>query len=467
MDDDRIQQGNCNSLDDYHVVTAARYYSDIDEKRRNRLDRSSRDDEPAAPELLPYQLILDEAYTHKEDGHLDEAFAILTKPGNRNLPASYYQITRTEHIIGLYYRWQDQLLDRVKAGDQQALTRDAAEYYKSHPPLALAADHFCRAARAAQSMPHPDWALYAELKKLESDACIGVEPRQLQRAFEAVRDALKAWRRLPARNLTKEILFEFKLAENLALRAQIIAKDKASVDGLDHAALMLHQLQDRPDADPDQLANDMLFLEWDWATIYVAQGRYRQAFLSAMKTRRLGRDLLKCVDKVRLQRFIGAILLFCAEEGRQEDYPPKRLLAAASAALDEAYKLLETCEDERGRALTLLADAKLLGLLHEPIDTRVDKLNEAQNIAASLNDDILNAQVDVAWGDEYACQGNKLAARECYTMALQRMTDLGFLELARTARQRIDRLSRRPRKPPPRKPPLKKPDAPDADLSQN
>ena len=54
MDDDQIEQGDRNALRDYHMLTDSKYYGSAGEKRRDRLEHSSCNDEPAAPELLPY-----------------------------------------------------------------------------------------------------------------------------------------------------------------------------------------------------------------------------------------------------------------------------------------------------------------------------------------------------------------------------------------------------------------------------
>lgn len=397
--------------------------------RRDRLEYASCADEPRKEPFDPdFQLVLDEAYAAKQDEgrKLGEVYTRLEQ--NQHLPMSPHQRIRTEYLAGEYYRDLDAELD---AGGASTAQRD-------RPLLAEAADHFRQAAEVAQQIR--DWALYAQLKYHESNACIAADPKQLRRAFETIRDALEKWRKLPDRDLTSDILFEFTLADNLGLRAQVVAEDKVAVDGLDRAALMLHRLNGRQDVDAVRYANDELFIDWDWATIYVSQGRYRQAFKSAMKARRKGKDLLECINRVRLQRFIGAILLFCAEEGQQEDYSPGRLLAAAAGAIDDAYSLLKQCDDERGHVLALLADAKLLGLLHKPINDRVAKIEEAQRIASKLDDPAVFAQIGVAWGDEYAFQGKKEQAREAYNAVVNDMTKYGFLELARIAQRRIERL---------------------------
>ncbi len=90
------------------------------------------------------------------------------------------------------------------------------EYYQSQNMLYEAAEHFCRAAELAHQIP--DLALYAQLKLMESHACTNDDHnRQLYRAFEAARDAWDAWRKLPSRNLTDDIHFEFVLADTVGV----------------------------------------------------------------------------------------------------------------------------------------------------------------------------------------------------------------------------------------------------------
>ena len=89
--------------------------------------------------------------------------------------------------------------------------------------------------------------------------------------------------------------------------------------------------------------------------------------------------------------------------------------------------------------LTLLAEAKLHGMLKRT-DRRVENIKKAEVIAATLNDPVASGQVDLAWGDEYAFQGNRREAKAYYRKVVKEMTEVGFLELAHIAQQRIDRL---------------------------
>jgi len=203
----------------------------------------------------------------------------------------------------------------------------------------------------------------------------------------------------------------------------------------------LHRLQGRPDVSVTQYVNDDLFLTWDWATVYMGMGDYRQAFKRILQTRRKAKDLLKPINRARLQWFIAFIALGCAEQGPVEGYTRRRLLAVAGKEIDRAYEALEACDDTGGKILTLLAEAKLLGLLRIT-DKRVDRIKQAEVLADALNDPAAFGQVNIAWGDEAVFLGNKRRAREFYRKVEQEMTQLGFLELVRVAQQRIARLSK-------------------------
>ena len=412
-DDDQIENN-----DAYHL-TEDELRKIIDE--RNRLTRPSFPDEPLRHKYLPYQRILDEVYKLQAD--------------NQPIPMSLYQIARTEYLIGMYCAMQKLIGD--------------------------AADHYARGAKAAERIP--DWALYAQLKHLESSACTRADHnRQYYRAFEAARDAWEAWRKLPSRDLTDDIHFAFKLADAVGVTAVRVAEYDVAVDSMQWAAILLLRLQERPDMDSNQYANDDLFLTWDWATVYVGVGNYRRAFKSILQTRRKGKDLLEDINRVRLQWLIAFIALNCAEEGPAEGYTRGRLLVVAGKAIDAAYRTLKECDDKPGEMLTLLADAKLLGLLRIT-DKRVDKIEQAETIATTLNDPAALGQVHIAWGDEYVFQGDKRRARVLYRKVEMEMTQVGFLELARVAQQRLARLAKKPVRAP-RKPTDPRPGT---DISQN
>jgi hypothetical protein len=325
-----------------------------------------------------------------------------------------YQKVRIEHLIGKYYQSQNMLGD--------------------------AAEHFRRAAELALKIP--DLALYAQLKLMESHACTNDDHnRQFYRAFEAARDAWNAWRKLPSRDLTDDIHFEFELADTLGVSAVRVAEFQAAADSMVQAAILLLKLQGRPDVRADQYTNDDLFLHWDWAAVSMGIGDYRQAFRRIVQTRNRGRDLLKPINRGRLNWLIAVIAMGCAEQGGIEDHLMGRLLVIADKAIVTAYA--ELCQpgvdDPGGMMLTLLAEAKLQGMLKRP-NKRVENIKKAEAIAATLNDPVASGQVDLAWGDEYAFQGKRREAKVYYHKVEKEMTEVGFLELARMAQQRIDRL---------------------------
>lgn len=439
MSDNHNHQASCKSLDSYNVITDRSVYEEPKD-RRDRLNDEQGwcPDEPSQPVFLDFQRILDQAYTFKKDGRLDQVYMLLTNPTNRRLPVSYYQIARAEYLLGECLRTQDALGDVPKRrAEEISPDPDVTGLEGQQPLLARVADHFCRGAAAAQQLP--DWALYAQLKHLESAACMSVDPKQLRRAFEAAVAALKAWRRLPIRYLACDDHFEFRLAEAVGLRAQIVAEFDIATDALERAAVLLQRLLQDPDADGERLANDDTWLDWDWAVLDLAKGNPKVALGRVLRTRRKGGLLFNPSDRVRLARLIAVIALDCVEIGGVESYSRKRLLNVADAEICEAYRFLESCDDEQVHAMVLLADARLLGLFKVDED-RVGKIEEARQIAEKLSDAALGAQVDVAWGDEYRLQGKKRRARECYQKAMDDMTKMDFLELARIAQQRLDRL---------------------------
>jgi hypothetical protein len=207
------------------------------------------------------------------------------------------------------------------------------------------------------------------------------------------------------------------------------------------AAILLLKLQGRPDVRADQYTNDDLFLHWDWAAVSMGIGDYRQAFRRIVQTRNRGRDLLKPINRGRLNWLIAVIAMGCAEQGGIEDHLMGRLLVIADKAIVTAYA--ELCQpgvdDPGGMMLTLLAEAKLQGMLKRP-NKRVENIKKAEAIAATLNDPVASGQVDLAWGDEYAFQGKRREAKVYYHKVEKEMTEVGFLELARMAQQRLDRL---------------------------
>ena len=388
--------------------------------RRDRMDLPFCEDEPSLPGTRRYQRVIDHGYRllnqqkeyeKKEKEHKEGQRR--RKPKKPPLPTLYQQV-RIEHLIGKYYQSQNMLIE--------------------------AAEHFRRAAELAKQIP--DLALYAQLKLMESHACANDDHnRQFYRAFEAASDAWDAWRKLPARNLTDDIHFAFELADTLGISAVRVAEFQAAVDSMVQASILLLKLQGRPDVRADQYTNDDLFLHWDWATVSMGIGDYRQAFRRIVQTRNRGRDLLKPINRARLERLIAVIAMGCAEQGGIEEHLIGRLLVIADKAITAAYVELRQpdVDDPGGMMLTLLAEAKLQGMLKRP-DKRVENIKKAEVIAATLNDPVASGQVDLAWGDEYAFQGKRREAKVFYHKVDKEMTEVGFLELALIAQQRLDRL---------------------------
>lgn len=397
-------------------------------ERRNRLEQAEFPDEPHEG-FEAYQAILNRAYELKNQGEFGDARSLLEQ--NQRLRQSPYQRARTEFIFAEERKEQDRLGIRVSQLSQQST-------------LSAAAEHYSRASEAAKQVFH--WALFAQLKSMESYVLYGDVPHQFSRAFQAARVALKAWRLLPDHDRTDDLKTEFRLAEDLGVKAQFVAEDIDAVDALEKAALALHRLQGRHDVDAQTFANGDLHLFWDWALLYQTLGHYRLAFAHALKTRRKGKDLVNPIDPGRLQYLIASIANDCVELGGVGDYSRNRLLNAAEAAIHEAYALTQKHEDRAGYALTLLADAKWMGL-KRIADGRIARIEQAEKIASERGDDMIHGFVEIAWGDEYAFQNlaRRAAwkvekAREWYYKAEERFAALEALNYARQARRRRERL---------------------------
>ncbi len=401
---------------------------------RNRLSKAWFPDE-RVDGFERYQVILFQAYDLKEAGTLGDARRLLQQ--NTLLPKSLYQKARTEYILAEYYKERDRLRKRSNRTDRSHQPRQKSYFGK-------ASEHFSLAAQAAKQVP--DWALFAQLKAFESKVCYSDVPHQFLRAFAASRDALKAWRLLPDRDLTSDLRDGFVLAEELAVSAQFVAEDQVAVEALDWAAFLLHRLRECPDYDVAQYANDDLYLSWDWAYLYHTLGHFRQAFASALKTRRKGDDLLQPINRGRLQYLIASIANDCVEEGEVGGYSRNRLLNVAEAAILLAYELTQARGDTPGYALVLITDAKWLALKHNS-KGRIAKIAEAEKIAIDSHDELLLGQVEIAWGDEFAFQNlarpsarKVRLAREWYQKAEQRLSALEAFNLARQARRRRSHL---------------------------
>ncbi|HKW23560.1 MAG TPA: hypothetical protein VJO13_19420 [Ktedonobacterales bacterium] len=418
--------------------------------RRDRLGYALCADEPSA--VPAYQLILDEAYAHKNKKRrkLGKVYRLLMR--NKRLPMSPYQGIRTEYLFAEYYRELDRELDNL----------GVPEVEREDDPLGQAADHYRRAAEIADEIA--DEALVAQLKALESRACYGSHPtrRRYRRAFETAKEALDAWIALPRRDVTSDISFGFNLGDAVGVRGQLVAEDAEAVRGLEYAAWMLHELRHRADANLAQYANDDLFLDWDWAVLYYSAGQHRLAFRKARATKKKGDALFTIQNRARFQCFVARIMLACVEEGEVGDYSRARLMAAASAALAEAKYWWQVGkdqgqEDRAAYAMILLAAAKWLALNNES-DGRIPRIEEAGAIATARADILLMGQVETAWGDEFAFQHlarptrKKLeAAEKHYRDAIAMFEDVEAFSLARVARLRLERLTRRPTRRPTRR----------------
>lgn len=412
--------------DEYNLITNGIDYSHAKKNdKRNRTAHAHCADEPDNHVLKAFQQHLDSAYGYKKEKRLDLAKRLLDQHNIRQLPVSLYQIARAEFLIGLYHAEQ---------GD-----------------LAQAANYYSHAAEAARRVP--DWALFAQLKDMESSACSGANPKQYFRAFEAAQQALAAWRALPNHRRTVHDQFEFRLADGAATRAITVDKFDVAISALRRADRLLTTIQGRSDANSLKFANDRIFLNWTWSVAYLYQGNLKRAFAYAKKIRETGQDLLNPINRVRLPRYIALIALESVDAGIAQDRSRKRLLNAADTAILEAYenleayKSLEKVDDTIGRALILLAEARWLGLA-KPEDKpaeeiqkeRIAKIERAEELAANDKSREIREHVKLAWGDEFRFQGKFDEARECYEQVKEEMTSIEFLELARAAQVRLDRL---------------------------
>lgn len=419
--------------------------------RRDRLSFAACADEPSADPV--YQPILDAAYAHKSKKRrkLGKVYRLLVR--NKHLPMSPYQRVRSEYLIAEYFLELDRELDK----------RGVPEAEREDDPLGQAADHYRRAAEIASAVE--DGALVAQLKALESRACYGSHAtrRRYRRAFETAKVALDVWKSLPRRDITSDMTYGFTLGDSVGVRGAMVAEDAEAVRGLEYAAWMLHDLQERADGNLAQYANDDLFLDWDWAVLYYSARQYRLAFKKARETRKKGDVLFTIQNRARFQCFIGRIMLACVEEGEVGDYSRARLMAAATSALAEAKHWWQVGkaqgkEDRPAYAMILLAAAKWLALNNET-DGRIPRIEKAEAIATAQADILLLGQVETAWGDELVYQHRTRPSRKKleeaekhYRDAIKMLEDVEAFSLARVAWLRLERLSQPPiRRPAQRK----------------
>jgi hypothetical protein len=402
---------------------------------RNRLASSRCEDEPSVDVHRAFQSVLDDAYRLKDAGGagIAEAYAMLTRHDDAaRLP---YQEIRSEYLLGLYFMYLDQL---DTSHDRNGLIQDA---------LGKAAHHFDQGARLAKSVH--DWALVEQLKSLESKVCLGskIHRMRVRRAYSSARAALAAWQRLPERDHTDRdytafTLHHFDLADQLACVALLVGEDSEAFEVLDFAGFDLYLVSSCPDLAEREFKLRLLYLDWDWASLYASLGYYRLAFRHVRLAWHYSRDVLRPENQVRLPYMIAAIALDCAENMKTSNfsgYSRERLLAIADKAIDQALANWQACDDHAGHALTLLAEAKWLRLKRRS-EGRLEKIELARQIAFAVNDLVLLAQVDIALGDECAFQRKTSAARDYYLKAEKSMTAVGVEQFARAARRRLERL---------------------------
>ncbi len=427
--------------------------------RTDRLLYPKLDDEPFGSQYIGYQEILDKAYGYKDSNDLYEACTLLEQA--TDFAKSLYQAVRTQYIFALYYQWLD--------AEHKVL-----DHHGREDPLGTAADHYAQGADYASQIP--DSALVAQLKKFESDRCYRSNPyrRRYQRAVEAAQVALAAWRACDnLRNSThaSDLHFEYQLADDLAVRAQMVADDRLAVDGLTHAATLLLKLRECSDQDLAQYLNDDFLLAWNWAALHHSMGKYHLALKRAFEARDKAPSASTPLNYGRVNILIAEIALDCLDIGATwSDFSPVRLLNVAEKAKDEAIEATEEIRDEPGYVLTMLTEARWLGRTRWRTE-RSAKLKEATKRASAVLDrnPLLFGRVEIAWGDEYAFRNLRRkseksveTARGHYLRAYSRLRDVEALGLARIANKRLVRLrkqmslSRKPFMP-----------RPGADLSRN
>ena len=402
-------------------------------KRRDRLRHATCEGEPTP--YRAYQRMLSRAFTLNRQSNRGkrvnkrkriEMYRILTR--NADLPKTRYQLIRTRFLLGECYAvfTREDILDVDP------------DFHDEQSPLAMAAEQYRQAAEVAYQAH--DLALYAQLKKMESDACLQATPKQFQRAFHAASDALKAWRDAEYRDLADDDHFEFKLADTVGVRGHYVAEYTTAADALDRAGVLLHRLMERPDADKNQLANDSVYLDWDWASLSLTRGEPRFAFHRIMRVRKQGLDLFQDQDRARLSYIIAVIAMDCIEHGGVEGFNGARLAAVADTEIEKAKVFAARCHDESLDVLILLADARSLGLLKIE-EGRSEAIEKAARIAEKSDDPLLPGHVALARGDDWRLRRQKRRARKCYREVIADMTAVGFLELVSVAERRLALMS--------------------------
>lgn len=417
-----------------------------------RLLRSRLPDEPLGDKYREYQRILDKAYIYNEEGRLDVACQLLEQC--IDLPMLPYQIVRANYLCGKYAEALDAALG-------------SATPFEGEDHLGKAAEYYAQAADVARSIP--DWELAARLKKIESDMCYGSKPirKRYVRAFAASKDAFddwRAWREISHCDSTDDVHFEFRLAEDLSVRALMVAADDVAVDALERAAILLMTLRDRTDFDPALYKDYDLYLDWNWAALHHSMGKYALALKRALLARDKAAGASTMLNFGRANAFIAEIALD-AVDGKIEwrGYRRKRQLIVAEQAIPKARMAADERSDAAGQVLALLVYARWL----RHTQWRGDRLPVFEEIrrralAIEHTDPILFGRVEIACGDEYAyrnkvtrSRGSIQEARKLYQQAERRLTEVEALGMARVAHKRLVRLfqqttrlaPRAPRKP--------------------
>jgi hypothetical protein len=402
-----------------------------------RLVRSRCPDEPIEDQHLDYQRILDKAYGYNDEGTLDLACQLLEQ--NANLPRSPYQIVRDAYLHG-------KRLEAIDAADETTGQLESEDY------LGPAADYYAQGADVARHIV--DWELAARLKKLESDMCYGSKPyrKRYVRAATASRDAFEywhTWRELSRCDSTADVHFDFRLADDLGVRAVMVAENDQAVDALERAATLLLILRDRADFDQATYKNYDLFLDWNWAVLHHSMGNYRLALKRGMLARDKAANASTVRNYGRANSIIAEIVLDAVDGDIEwQGYRRKRLLIVAEKAIPKAMKAADEWPDQAGKVLAMLVHARWL----RHTQWREDRLAmfkeiDQRSLAIEHTDPILFGRVEIAWGDEYAYR-NKVSrsnwsvqeARRYYRQAERRLADVEALGLARVAHKRLERL---------------------------
>ena len=421
--------------------------------RSDRLLYSRFIDEPFDDKHLDYQKILDSAYKFMDEGNLIEACALLEIESD--FDKSLYQLVRTEYIIGSYYEELD-------------ANHIPTDQHGRDDPIGTAAEHYGQGAQYAHQIP--DQALVAQLRKFESDMCYGSNPhcKRYIRASAAARDALEnwhKWRDLSGRDSTTDLDFEFILADDLGVRALMVAEDDYAVHGLERAAILLMMLQNRDDFPSSKYANYDFFLDWNWAALHHSMGNFELAFNRALQARDKAINSSTLRNFGRVNSLIAEIALDAVDgEIVWKGYKRKRQLIVADKAILKATQAAEECHDKAGELLALLVSVRWNHLFQKEDnrqlrDDRLAMFEEIKARATAIEntDPILFARVEIAWGDEYAYRNkatrskmNAMEAKRYYEQAKNRLADVEAFVIVRVARKRLERLFHQTNLPPPK-----------------